>query len=200
MHKNDVIYRNLKASNILINSDGYIKLGDFDFSKRKVEGHANSILNLSEYQAPEVISNEGYDQTIDWWALGIVIGQMLFPEVKFTQTGVIFPESTVSKEAEDLVSKLLERQKNKRLGAHKDQDEILSHPFFKGIDFEAILNKTATPPYKPFLNPNDPYYVSNFNNELIKQPPRESVISNTEKERISKEILDFENSLIEDYA
>ena len=89
MHEHDIIYRTLRTSSILINSDGYIKLGDFDFSKKlEKEEFSNSILQLSEYQAPEVILNQKYDRNIDWWALGIVLSQMLFPEIKFNEKGV----------------------------------------------------------------------------------------------------------------
>lgn len=94
MHEHDVIYRNLRASSILINSDGYIKLGDFDFSKKMTKNTlSGSILNLTEYQAPEVINNQQHDYNVDWWALGIVISQMLFNEIKFDEEGVKFPKS-----------------------------------------------------------------------------------------------------------
>lgn len=189
MHDNDVVYRNLKASNIMINSDGYIKIGDFDSSKRMSKRvMSGSILNLSEYQAPEVIVDQQYDYNVDWWALGIVISQMIFPEIKFNKEGIEFPESDASEELKDLISKLLKREKDKRLGALNDKDEVLAHPFFANVDTESLLAKTAEPPYKPFINPNDPYFVSNFNSELLKLPPRESVIDNQEKERISREI------------
>ena len=100
----------------------------------------------------------------------------------------------MSDEAKDLVSKLLERNKDKRLGAVNDKNEILAHKFFAGLNTESLLNKTTEPPYRPFINQNDPYYVSNFNSELIRQPPRESVISKKEKERISTEIMGKQNT------
>ncbi|CAI2362350.1 unnamed protein product [Moneuplotes crassus] len=188
MHEHEVIYRNLKTSNIMIGNDGYIKIGDFDSSKINKNGLNGSILNLSEYQAPEVIHDQQYDYTVDWWALGIVMSQMLFPEIKFSKEGIEFPESTVSEEGKNLISKLLERDKKKRLGAENDKDDVLSHNFFSNIDINSLLNKTAEPPYKPFINPNDPYFVTNFNSEFLKQPPRESVIDKKEKERISREV------------
>lgn len=192
MHENEIVYRNLTTSNILINSDGYIKIGDFDCSKKlKKKVMSGSILNLSEYQAPEVIVEQQYDYNVDWWALGIVLSQMLFSEIKFNKEGVVFPESEASEEVKDLISKLLEREKDKRLGAQNDKAEILSHPFFASVDTEALLNKTAEPPYKPFINRNDPYFVSNFNSELLKQPPRESILDKEEKERISREVEDI---------
>ena len=78
LHSNGIVYRNLKASNVLINSDGYIKLGDFDYWGRVTKFDlSNSFWRLVEYQAPEVIANKGHDHTIDWWALGILMNQMI---------------------------------------------------------------------------------------------------------------------------
>lgn len=143
LHANDIVYRNLTASNILINKDGYIKLGDFDCCSRITKTDlSKSICRLREYQAPEVVSKEGHDQTIDWWALGVVLSQMLFKENVLNNNEVNIPEnSIVSQEAKDLIIKLLERDRNNRLGSTTDYVEILEHNFFSDIDIKTLLGE-----------------------------------------------------------
>jgi serine/threonine protein kinase len=190
MHENNIVYRNLKNSNILINEDGYLKLGDFDTSKQMEKNYLSmSILNLTEYQAPEVVNNQHHDRNVDWWALGIVLSQMLFVDIDITSDGVNFPDdSKVSDDARDLITKLLANKKENRLGYDEDADEILKHKFFKNIDPSKILKKEVEPPYIPFIHPHDPYFVANFNSDLVKLPSRESVIDDDEKYRMHQEI------------
>ena len=171
LHSNGIVYRNLKASNVLINSDGYIKLGDFDFCGRVAKfGLSNSFCKLVEYQAPEVIANKGHDHTIDWWALGVLLNQMLWNENNYDNIPG-FPQKSQTKKletstvndafvqwAKDLISKLLEKDKDKRIGAQNDAAEILEHRFFDDINVEEILSKKTLPSYMPFIHPNDPYY------------------------------------------
>lgn len=150
---------------------------------------SKSILDLSEYQAPEVVNNQHHDHNVDWWALGIVLSQMLFKEIDITQDWVNFPDdSKVSDDAKDLITKLLTKERENRLGFNEDSDEILKHKFFESIDPLKVFNKEMEPPYIPFIHPHDPYFVANFNSDLVKLPPRESVINDDEKHRMAQEI------------
>ena len=79
MHKSKIFYRDLKPENILLGLDGYIKLADFGLAKinSSENGESNSFVGTPEYVSPEMIEGTGHDHTLDWWALGTIIYEML---------------------------------------------------------------------------------------------------------------------------
>lgn len=74
-HREDIMHRDIKASNIFINEDGVFKLGDFGLAKKLTESaHAKSKVGTDAYKAPEVFNPYGkYDKTVDIYSLGIVL-------------------------------------------------------------------------------------------------------------------------------
>jgi len=80
LHESKIIYRDLKPENILLDSDGYIKLADFGLAKivnDQANVEPNSFCGTPEYLSPEMILGSGHDNTLDWWALGILIYEMI---------------------------------------------------------------------------------------------------------------------------
>lgn len=79
LHKSKIYYRDLKPENILLDSDGYIKLADFGLAKIHTgeNGETNSFVGTPEYISPEMLEGTGHDHTLDWWAFGIVLYEML---------------------------------------------------------------------------------------------------------------------------
>jgi serine/threonine protein kinase len=80
LHKNGVIYRDVKPENILIDSEGHVKMTDFGLSKGGLEvtgGRTESFCGTTEYLAPEIINSKQYGYSVDWYSLGLVIYEML---------------------------------------------------------------------------------------------------------------------------
>ena len=144
-------------------------------NSKKRRAFAFSTVGTPDYIAPEVIRQKGYGQEIDWWSLGVIMFEMMigyppfFSEsstetckkiLDWKNTLNIRPEANISKEAEDILRKLI-NDPEVRLGTN-GADEIKSHPFFKGIDWNHI-KETLTPPFIPELKNNyDTKYFDEF--------------------------------------
>ena len=128
LHNIHIIYRDLKPENILVGRDGHIKLTDFGFSKMiKYSDKTFTLCGTPEYMAPEIILNQGHNKAVDWWAFGVLIYELLtgFPPFysqnpydiynKVLNEKPKFPEFLDFK-AKDLISKLLCRKEEDRLG------------------------------------------------------------------------------------
>lgn len=155
----------MKPENVIMDEHGYLKLTDFGLSKQAYE--SNTFCGTPEYVSPEMLEGTSHDKTVDWWALGVLLYEMLagIPPFYDRDHGVMFqkilkddilwPDVKVhgfgfSKEATDLIKQLLNRDRTKRLGAGKnDSDDILNHKFFKGINTKKILDRKFKAPYKP---------------------------------------------------
>lgn len=113
-----------------------------------------------------MVTQKGHDKMVDWWALGILIYEMLIGVtpfynrsrnlmlMKIQQSKIIFPNKQkykidYSDEVQDVICKLLSKKKNKRLGAIDDAEEILSHPWFADIDVKKLLERKLKPPFVP---------------------------------------------------
>ena len=81
----------------------------------------------------------------------------------------------ISEDCKDFISKCLAKQADERLGTKDDVKEILSHSWFQSIDIEAIKNKTMQPKFKPEIS-DDPFDVSNFEEDLTSEPVRHSIL------------------------
>lgn len=138
LHMKGIIHRDLKLENILCDADGYIKIIDYGLAKILGEDQETmSFCGTPEYLAPEMVNQTGHDKGVDWWALGVLIYEMLIGVTPFFNKNknmlmqkinnqkVVFPDRkkykiNYSDEIMDLIAKLLEKDKSKRLGSGKD--------------------------------------------------------------------------------
>jgi serum/glucocorticoid-regulated kinase 2 len=158
------MYRDLKPENLMINDDGYLKLIDFGCAKIIENDELScSLIGNPYYMSPEIISGEGHNFSTDWWSFGVILYELFFGVPPFNDRNlernfdlirncnVIFPSNKfISKELKDLIMKLLEKNKEKRLGFKNGFNEIIQHQFFKnGANIINILNKSLIPSFKP---------------------------------------------------
>ena len=76
LHRQKIAYRDLKPENILINNDGHVKLTDFGFAKKVID-KTYTLCGTPEYLAPEIILGQGHNKGVDWWALGVLVYELL---------------------------------------------------------------------------------------------------------------------------
>ncbi|KAI3691307.1 hypothetical protein L2E82_49623 [Cichorium intybus] len=185
LHCLGIIYRDLKPENILLQTDGHVVLSDFDLSfrtqcKPQVIKHvrdkrrrsrsqppptfvaepstqSNSFVGTEEYIAPEIITGAGHSSAIDWWAVGILLYEMLYGRTPFRgknrqktfanilHKDLTFPSSIpVSLAARQLIHGLLNRDPDNRLGSIGGSNAIKEHAFFRGINWPLI--RCMSPP------------------------------------------------------
>jgi serum/glucocorticoid-regulated kinase 2 len=159
LHSKEIVYRDLKPENVLFNKDGYLLLADFGLATKVGKNQmARSFCGTAEYLSPEMLSGKGHDHTVDIWTLGILLYEMLVGIPPFfhknkhnmfyliQEAEVTFPDPVrhkiyVSPNAKSLILKLLEKKKEKRIGCKKGIEEVLAHPFFEGLDIDALIKK-----------------------------------------------------------
>jgi len=157
LHSKNIVYRDLKPENILLDSKGHVKLTDFGFAK-VVPDRTWTLCGTPEYLAPEIIQSKGHGKAVDWWALGILIYEMLvgYPPFfddspfkiyeKILQGKVEFPRFMDSA-AKDLIRRLLTTDKMKRIGNLKSgAEDVKRMKWFKGVDWNELQQKMIPSP------------------------------------------------------
>nr|AML77519.1 putative LOV domain-containing protein [Holarrhena pubescens] len=214
LHCLGIIYRDLKPENLLLQNDGHVVLTDFDLSfkttckplvikhpkskKRRSRSdppptfvaepisQSNSFVGTEEYIAPEIITGAGHSSAIDWWALGILLYEMLYGRTPFRgknrqktfanilHKDLTFPSSIpVSLAARQLINALLNRDPASRLGSNGGANEIKEHAFFRGINWPLIRNMSPPPLETPlqFIGKDPNAKDVQWDDEGVLDPP-----------------------------
>lgn len=178
LHEHNIVYRDLKPENLLLDRHGHIRICDFGLSKQDVEGdNVKSICGTPEYLAPEVIRRKPYGKAVDWWSLGTLIYEMIhgLPPYydqnrqhmyKQILRGRLKRPPHMSEAAFDICRKLLERDPTKRLG-YGGPEEIKKHKWFSDIDWNGLLKMTVKPPFTPKVKAADD--VSRIDPEFLNE-------------------------------
>ena len=206
LHQKSIIYRDIKPENILMGEDGYLFLADFGLAKELTgQDMATSFCGTPEYLAPEIVKNIGHNHAVDWWSIGILIYEMIvgFPPFYHKNQNTMYeliekfpvrfpdPEKhkiMMSEEVQDLITKLLEKQPENRLGTKEGIKEVLEHPWFSEIDLDQLHLKQIEPPFKPELT-DDMDDTQNF--EFNEAEPVNSVVPQSDLEIIKKRQSEF---------
>ncbi|XP_076866292.1 serine/threonine-protein kinase N1b isoform X2 [Brachyhypopomus gauderio] len=190
LHDNKIVYRDLKLDNLLLDTEGFVKIADFGLCKEGMGygDRTSTFCGTPEFLAPEVLTDTSYTRAVDWWGLGVLIYEMLVGESPFpgddeeevfdsiVNDEVRYPRF-LSTEAIAIMRRLLRRNPERRLGSSdKDAEDVKKQPFFRNIDWEALLQRSVVPPFLPSLVGTED--VSNFDAEFTAEapdltPPRE---------------------------
>lgn len=165
LHERCIVYRDMKLENLLLDKDGHIKIADFGLCKEDISfgDRTRTFCGTPEYLAPEVLEDNDYGRSVDWWGVGVVMYEMMCGRLPFYSkdheklfelilTGNIRFPSKLSSEARSLLSGLLVKDPNQRLGGGpEDAKEIMAQEFFRSVDWEKLYRKEITPPFKPHV-------------------------------------------------
>jgi len=164
LHERRIIYRDLKPENLLLTDKGNIKLTDMGLAKFVI-GKTYTTCGTPDYFAPELIASTGHTNAVDWWTLGVLTFELMsghppfesaypmqiYSKVKKGISKVPFPPKCQGSVG-DLIKQLLKSEPSERLPVRPGGVQNLkSHKWFEGFDWEAMKNLELDAPYKPVV-------------------------------------------------
>ena len=207
LHSKNIVYRDLKLENLMINENGYLTLIDFGSCKIIEDPNEleSSFVGSPDYISPEIITGEGHNFMTDWWSFGIIIYELLYGIPPFhdekiercfdliTSANIRFPSKIkLTSSTKDIIIKLLRKNPIERLGKG-ELDQIIQQPFFESINPKNVIIQKTTAPKKPTITKDD--ITANFDKIYTNLPidNLESDVDYSKLEQIEHLFKEFEN-------
>jgi len=217
IHDKNVIHRDIKPENLVFGANGYLHLTDFGIALEyhRGENGVRSASGTPGYMAPEAITNKRQEFSVDYFALGVIVyelmlgerpyqgknrkeikEQMMNLEIKLDKDDL--PEDWKDENIIDFINKLLERKKKKRLGFKTDL-EVKNHPYFNNISFDLIENMKFESPFIFDTEDNfDDSYAQMQENDSIYEGNKEIFIDEVNESNMFKDFYyNIEDVLIQ---
>jgi serum/glucocorticoid-regulated kinase 2 len=217
IHDKNVIHRDIKPENLVFGANGYLHLTDFGIALEyhRGENGVRSASGTPGYMAPEAITNKRQEFSVDYFALGVIVyelmlgerpyqgknrkeikEQMMNLEIKLDKDDL--PEDWKDENIIDFINKLLERKKKKRLGFKTDL-EVKNHPYFNNISFDLIENMKFESPFIFDTEDNfDDSYAQMQENDSIYEGNKEIFIDEVNESNMFKDFYyNIEDILIQ---
>ncbi|VDD90382.1 unnamed protein product [Enterobius vermicularis] len=212
LHDRNIVYRDMKLENLLLDKDGHIKLADFGLCKEGIKFGDTTVTfcGTPEYLAPDILFNYKYGRAVDWWGLGVVMYEMVCGRLPFFSHdheklfhAIMYARprypSRLSRETHDLFERLLEKDSHKRLGGGPDDArEVKAHCFFRGVDWDRLFRKEYPPPFRPLVTSetDTSYFDEEFTSAPVQLTPPASKKGPLE---MDTDVDDFDDSAFDQF-
>ena len=208
LHKNKIIYRDLKIDSLLIKDNGYLTVMDISYSKelKKYSDKTFTLCGTPNYLAPEIILNNGYSFSVDFWSLGIIFFEMLMGKDPYNNKDPIiiyqniltnnkkFPK-IIDRDAKTLINHLLVADPQKRYGCLKNGvNDIKNHRFYNDFQWDKLWECALEAPFLPTFEEGE-VITKYFDQEKCNVKLKEKYLKKREEiEKIKKELMENKNT------